>query len=179
MNINITDAQNAIISAFKKNFKRVTVESYEPSAALSELAPACLLDLEEFPKGSDIGDGRYPARCRFSVHCVLGHEVEDMQLELREFAVAVSQFVSEEGIWLGGSVMKPPTNIDAYPGNFKKDTNGGYDSWVVSWEQTIYLGASKWEAPEERGSIRLAINPQNDDQPEEYQPLEITDAPTN
>ncbi len=171
-NISITQFQDAIIEALKANFELVTVESYDPNKDLSELAPACLLDVEELPKSMDSGDGRYPVSARFSLHCVLGLEVDDVQIELREFAVSVSQFVFENGIWLSGCVVETPKNIEAYPGNFKKQTDGGYDSWVVSWSQTLFLGASKWTVPEVRNGIRYVINPVNEDSQDEYQPLE-------
>lgn len=152
LNITITELQEKILLAFKERFPKISVESYDAFEDLSELAPACLLDLEEFPKGDDVGDGRYPATCRLSIHCVLGYEVSKLQLELREFAMSVSQFISNNSIWIKSGVVSPAKKISAYPGNFKKSDSGksssnytGFDSWVVSWEQNVFIGESEWE----------------------------------
>lgn len=146
MSTTLTQVYEAILARLHEKFPKVTVESYDPDPKLSVLAPALFLELEEFDPGDDIGDGRLPAQCRFSIHCVLGWEVENLALEIREFAAAVIMFVRDNGIWLKGSVLTKPKQIGAYPGNFRKDTNSGYDSWVVSWEQTVYLGESIWTA---------------------------------
>lgn len=179
MNITITEVQDAIKLALKNKFPKITVDSYDPSGDLSKLAPACLLDVEELPKAPDIGDGRYSVNARISIHCILGFEEKNLQTELQEFAIAVSQFVYEYGIWLPGSVVTKPKDIDAYPGNFKTTTSGGYDSWVVSWQQNLYLGASKWAPPETRGGISVATNSENEDQASEYQSLEASNAPAD
>lgn len=176
MNITITEIQEIIKTAFKNKFSKVTVDSYDSDSNLHELAPACLLSLEEFEKGTDAGDGKYPAKCLFSVHCILGQELDNTEIELQELAIAVSQFVSDDGIWTTGSVVKPAKNIEAFPGNFKKGTDNAYSSWVVSWTQTIYIGSSKWSEDETRSGIKLAVNPVNDDQPQEYNSLEVGDA---
>lgn len=179
MNPTITSIHDAIKAALSNKFLRVNIDTYEPLKDLSELAPALLINFEELPKAVDVGDGRYPVNARISLHCVLGYEVKNLQIELQEFAISVSQFVYENGIWLNGSVVSKPTGITAFPGNFKKATSGGYDSWVVSWDQHLYLGESEWETPEVRGGIRLAVNPTNIDDPTEYKQLEIAHAPSD
>ncbi|MBJ7539893.1 hypothetical protein [Marinomonas transparens] len=171
MNINLTDVHDAIIAALKDRFLKVTVDSYNPTQHLSSLAPACLLDIEELPKSPDVGDGRYPVQARFSIHCVLGMEVENLQIELREFAVAVSQFVYENGIWISGSVLEKPLDIEAYPGNFRKDTRHGFDSFVVSWSQKLYLGASTWQPDNVRDGIRVATNANDENDLSEYREI--------
>jgi hypothetical protein len=165
-NINLSDVHQAVIDALKDRFPKVTIASYDPSENLASLTPACLLNIEELPKAPDVGDGRYPVLAQFAIHCVLGREVENLQMELQEFAVAVSQFVYEKGIWKTGSVVEKPHNIEAYPGNFRKETKGGFDSWVVNWEQKLYLGASTWQPEEVRSGMSLTIN-QSDDNTEE------------
>lgn len=170
-NINLSDVHQAIIDALKARFPRVTIGSYDPRENLETLAPACLLNIEELPKAPDVGDGRYPVVAQFAIHCVLGREVTDLQMELQEFAVAVSQFVYEKGIWLKGSVLEKPFNIEAYPGNFRKDTLGGFDSWVVTWEQKLYLGASTWQPEAVKSGVRIVANPTDEDNQNEYRSL--------
>ncbi len=170
--VSISDIQNEIIKKIKLKFPGLTVESYLPLADLYKLAPAILLDLEEFPKGDDVGCGRYPVNARFSLHCILGTEAKNLQLQLREMAVAVSQFVDASGIWFCDGVITKAKDIDAYPGNFKKDVNAGFDSIVVTWNQTCFLGDSPWKEQETRDAVRLAVNPTDEDNKDEYQSLE-------
>ena len=170
-NINLSDVHQAIIDALKGRFPKVTIDSYDPSENLESLAPACLLNIEELPKAPDVGDGRYPVVAQFAIHCVLGREVKNLQMELQEFAVAVSQFVYEKGIWLKGSVLEKPFSIEAYPGNFRKDTRGGFDSWVVNWEQKLYLGESTWQPETVKSGIRIATNPTEENDQDEYRSL--------
>ncbi|WP_394179629.1 hypothetical protein [Marinomonas posidonica] len=169
--INLTDVHQAITDALKSRFPKVTIESYDPNKNMYELAPACLLNIEELPKAPDVGDGRYPVVAQFAIHCVLGQEVDNLQMELQEFAIAVSQFVYEKGIWLTGSVLEKPFNIEAYPGNFRKETQGGFDSWVVNWEQKLYLGASTWQPEIVKHGIRITTNPTNENDQDEYRSL--------
>lgn len=170
-NITLSDVHQAIIDALKVRFPRVTIDSYDPGENLETLAPACLLNIEELPKAPDVGDGRYPVVAQFAIHCVLGREVTDLQMELQEFAVAVSQFVYEKGIWLKGSVLEKPFSIEAYPGSFRKDTLGGFDSWVVNWEQKLYLGASTWQPETVKSGVRIVANPTDEDNQNEYRSL--------
>ncbi len=140
----LTEVHHGILAKIRERFPGMVVDSYEPNDDLSKLAPACLLELEEFSSGNNVGDNRYPARCRFSIHCILGYEENNRALSIREFAGSITQLVQKHGVWVKGSLVSGAENIEAYPGNFKKDTCKGYDSWVVSWEQTIYLGESMW-----------------------------------
>jgi len=170
-NITLSDVHQAIIDALKVRFPRVTIDSYDPSENLETLAPACLLNIEELPKAADVGDGRYPVVAQFAIHCVLGREVTGLQMELQEFAIAVSQFVYEKGIWLKGSVLEKPFSIEAYPGSFREETLGGFDSWVVNWEQKLYLGASTWQPETVKSGVRIAANPIDEDNQNEYRSL--------
>ncbi|NRD72687.1 hypothetical protein HQQ94_05375 [Shewanella sp. VB17] len=177
INISITQFQDAIIEALVDHFDNVTIEDYDSNKDLSELAPACLLDIEALPKGQDSCDGRYPVNVRCSLHCILGLELVDIRRQLQEFAVSVSQCVFEQGTWGLSAVVAKPTAINAFPRGDQNATEKGYDSWVVSWQQQVLLGASKWAAAEIRGGIRVAINPINDNHAAEYKPLEVAHAP--
>ena len=171
MNYSITAVHDAIIAAFQSHFPKVTVKSYETELMLHEITPACLLDIEEFSKGVSCGDGRYSVTARIAVHCVLGQEVSNVLLRIREFAVAVSTFVDEEGLWIKGCTEKAK-RIDAMPGNFSNETSMGYESWVVSWDQVLNLGESKWGEEEVRDGVAFAVN--SDDEAEF---VSVKDAP--
>lgn len=174
MNYSLTQVHTAILDAFKTRFPKVTVDSYDTGLDLSDLAPACLLDIEELPKAVAAEDGRYPVNARLAMHCVLGKEAELIQLEVREFALAVSQFVEESGYWVSNCTRKP-TRISAMPGNFGKTTDGRFESWVVTWDQELSLGVSKWGDEEVRDGVSFAINP--DDNADSSQFESVNDAP--
>ena len=144
MTTTLEAVQAGIKTALAERFALVSVASYSTDSDLSVLAPACLLELEEFPMGADAGDGRYSAQCNFAIHCVLAYSLENRTAELIEFAAAIAQLV-RSSYWLKGSVTRGE-QVEVFPGNFHKDTNGGYESWVVSWQQTVYLGESMWSA---------------------------------
>lgn len=174
----ITEVHEAIKAKLRETFPKVTVDDYNPEPELSVLAPALLLELEEFPMGADVGDDRYPAACRFSVHCVLGWEVKSLALELWEFSAAVAQLIRKSGVWVKGGVLTKPEGLEVYPGSFRKDTQQGYDSRVVTWNQTLYLGESMWNAdgitPQE---IYLAYAPGGDVPPaDEHEKAEYAGA---
>jgi len=171
VNYSITAVHDAIIAALKSRFPKVTVKSYETGLKLHEIAPACLLDFEELPSGTASGEGRYPVNARIAIHCILGFDAYLLQLEIREFALAVSQFVDEEGLWIKGCTEKAK-RIDAMPGNFSNETSMGYESWVVSWDQVLNLGESKWGEEEVRDGVAFAVNP---DDKAEF--VSVNDAP--
>lgn len=172
MTISLSDAYTVIRDKLKARFTKINVVNYDPLEDLSELAPACLLNIEEFSKIVDQGDGRFPIRVRISIHCVLGAEVENLQLELREFASSVSQFIYEEGIWFELSSCSDPMQIEAFPGNFRKGSNKAFDSWVVTWEQEFYLGESKWNFGSPVGEVYYAVNPIDSNDVNKYKELE-------
>lgn len=168
MSISLSDAYQAISDKLKAKFPKITVVQYDPAEDLSELAPACLLDIEEFSKTLDQGSGTFPVKARISIHCVLSAEVKNLQLELREFAVSVSQFIHDEGIWFKNSSCSDPSEIEAFPGNFRKGTHKAFDSWVVTWEQEFYLGESKWSFGAAVSEVRYAVNPADSNDESQY-----------
>lgn len=162
MNHSITAVHDAMVAALKSRFPKVMVKSYETGLKLHEITPACLLDIEELPSNNPSADGRYPVNARIAIHCILGCEISLVQLQVREFALAVSQFIYEEGLWIKGCTEKAQ-RIDAMPGNFSNETSMGYESWVVSWDQVLNLGESKWGEEEVREGVAFAINSEESD----------------
>lgn len=142
----ISNIHQAIKTALRDAFPQVSVDDYDPEPELAILAPALLLELTALPLGEDLGDGRYPAACHFAIHCILGREVEHLELELWAFSTAVAMLVRQQGTWLKGGVLTAPEALLVQPGNVRRVTGRGYGSRVVSWQQTLYLGPSLWTA---------------------------------
>ncbi len=120
-----------------------TVELYDPLKHNRIVTPAALIENVEMDviKGEVISGGRLPITLQFAVHCCLSTITEGVELEIRKFAAKMLKVVNKNR-W-GLSNVKDPTELAAFPGMFKPD-NKGYESWVVTWKQTIHLG-DVWE----------------------------------
>jgi hypothetical protein len=125
-----------------------TVQAYlneqtaDLDAGLTINTPALILEIERLGRVSDErGDGRDAIRCSVLVHCILGSQTPYLQIELRNFAAEVMR-------WLGNSSQLHPCGsvesideLDALPGRWKQGQTG-YDSFVVMFDQVVYLGDS-------------------------------------
>jgi len=134
----------AILAAVTAEFGSTleTVASYSPDISNPINTPALLLELEGFGDGQDRGEDRIPLRCRFTAHCILSLETPDVEIEVAQFAAQLHGLIAKNRWGLGADLL-PPENIESAPSTFKPGKHG-YESWAVTWEQTVYLGESKW-----------------------------------
>lgn len=144
MSIEIGDYHQAIIDALKAQFAgRVqTVEMYELTEEKPINTPAILLEMEYGDEGYDKGDDLVPLQCRMTLHMLIGSKTPNLQMEIRRFAFEVFRLVRSNQFDVSDVTM--PEGINMGPGEFKVGEKG-YESWYVSWEQTIYAGESAWE----------------------------------
>lgn len=142
----ITEFVDAIITAASDRFSgRVeTFGDYDEFEQGRINTPAILLDVEALTEGVDDGDDRIPVTCRISAFCMLSLTTPKVKLETRQFAAEFMSLVRRNKFGLGRDVDHPE-NIEARPGPFQSG-NQGYDSFEVSWDQTIFLGESVWDA---------------------------------
>ena len=121
-----------------------TVVAYDPTDEnsggqhQSVKTPAVLIELSEMKPGTSRGDGRQAFECEFILHCILSVKTANVQLEIRNYVAAVAKEVWRNKWGLSGCV-ELPEDISAYPGVFKAGDKG-FESWVVSYSQKIYLG---------------------------------------
>lgn len=105
--------------------------------------PAALVEVEMLDEADDLGNGQDSVKCSVSIHCVLGFGTPYLQRELRNFALAMKLQVKNKPF---GGVCKElsarPEQITAVPGVIEK---GKYDSWVVGFEQIVFVGSAEWE----------------------------------
>ena len=144
----------AILAALRTEFKdkKVTVEAYAPTASALQ-TPALLLEMEDGTLGPDPGDGRTALACRLTLHALLSLQTDDVELTIRDFATAVLLFTRHQQ-W-GLKEVSPPDQLAMGPGHFQTG-DLGYESWYVTWEQTIYLGESRWHTDGlYRGPVKL------------------------
>ncbi len=161
----------AILAALRTEFKnqKVTVAAYAPTASTLQ-TPALLLEMEDGTLGNDTGDGRTALSCRLTLHALLSLQTDDVDLAIRDFATAVLLFTRYQQ-W-GLKNVSAPAQLAMGQGHFQTG-DLGYESWYVTWEQTIYLGESRWHTDGlYRGPIRLGLDPQTGKGHEgDYEPL--------
>jgi len=125
-----------------------TVSSYFPvelentqDAGIVLNTPAALIEIDMLDFPESIGDGRDSIQCNVIIHCVLGSKTENLQRELRNFAVNMLLLVKNTPVACGLSA--DATDIAAMPAGFSADKDG-YDSWAVSFSQRLLVGESEW-----------------------------------
>jgi hypothetical protein len=112
--------------------------------ALPVTTPAVILEIESADEGEDAGDDRAPLLCHISAYCILGQQTSDLQIQTRSFAAQLFALVRKNKWGLGHDVSFPG-GITLGPGKFDPEKTG-YDSWFISWDQTLFLGADVWDS---------------------------------
>jgi hypothetical protein len=166
------DYHTALVDAIKNHFgdSLNTVQAYFPIYQSEDLdkglqieTPAVLVEIEQFYADADLdaGDGRDALILQVALHCVLGDQTPNLQQELRNFAAEMLRLLKNKRLTPCAS-SQIPQNMQAMPGRFAKG-QGGYDSFVVVFEQTVYLGEAAWQpqAPPQTVWFGRAINEQN------------------
>jgi len=105
--------------------------------------PAIILELESADEGDDVGDDRTPFAAHITVYCILGRKTPDLQIQVRSFAAQLFALVRKNKWGLAHSVSFPSA-LTSGEGKFDPEKNG-YESWYVSWNQTVYLGDDVWD----------------------------------
>lgn len=140
--------QHTLLAGLRAHFgdSLETVQAYltEQTAnldvGLTINTPALILEIERLASVSDDrGDGRDALRCGVLVHCILGSQTPNLQIELRNFAAEVMRWLSNSSNWPACGSIEPIEELDALPGRWKQGQSG-YDSFVVTFDQVVYLG---------------------------------------
>lgn len=119
-----------------------TIKAYDPMTRDTIATPAVLIEAIEMKPGGRLTGGRLPVTVEFAAHCCLSVKTERVELEIRNFAAKMMQVI-EGNKWGLADAVERPERLTAFPGAFKPDDKG-FESWVVTWEQTIHLG-DVWE----------------------------------
>lgn len=151
----LDDYHAALVAFFVDKFgdSLDTVQAYfpetqsdDPESGLVVNTPALLVELEKHSTGNSAGDDRSAIKCEMAIHCILGTLTPNLQQELRNFGVEVQRLLTSKHFCLGGSVsVGSPEDVNGMPGWWQKGGAGGYDSWVVVFEQTVWIGESVWK----------------------------------
>ena len=106
--------------------------------------PAIILEIDSAEEGDDVGDDRAPLLCHLTAYCILGQQTADLQIQVRAFAAQLFAKVRKNK-WGLGHAISFPGSITLGPGKFDPEITG-YESWFVSWDQTLYLGEDIWDS---------------------------------
>lgn len=146
--LNFTELHEAQVAELNNKLPLKTCESYKPADDehghhVRVKSPAVLIEISEMSPGDNRGDGRMAFECEMVYHCILSTKTENVELQIRNFAAAIAQTIKNNKFGLGGSVTNPE-DIRLYPGLFKSGDKG-FESWVVTAKQTVYLGEDNQE----------------------------------
>lgn len=163
-----TELHDNMVAELKTRMPQLdTVELYDPTEITQGEqfkinTPAILIELVEAKPGEALTGGRQAFDCVFQFYCILSKRSPQLPLAVRNLAASVAQVVAfgtpteaeiEHNLiptqsWgLSKRGVKPveKDSVAIYPGMFKPGKGGsektlGYDSMIVSFEQSIYLG---------------------------------------
>lgn len=131
--------------------------AYEPWDPIEDEAepdlrtPALLIELESLePDASEEQiPGQIAIRASIAVHVILSILTDQLQIALPELAASVIALVRKRQTeilraplsgnrWGLGDAVEIPEAVSAQPAEFRPGLHG-HDSWVVRWEQIVYL----------------------------------------
>jgi hypothetical protein len=151
--VSIINFQNAVKNTLTTYFAGIvnTVIWYEQGEndkgqPLPITTPAIILEIESADEGDDLGDNRAPFLAHLTAYCILGQQTQDLQTQVRTFAGQLFSKVRKNKWGLGINVSFPG-GITMGPGKFDPEATG-YESWFVSWDQTLWLDTSIWDTTE-------------------------------
>jgi hypothetical protein len=147
---NLRQLHDAMLDDLREHYlDRVqTIEAYDPCPAADDqerqplTTPAILLELESIDPGDEDGTERHALRLTWAAHCVLSFRTAQVQLELREFVADLLWHVTYNRWGLSGAVREPQA-LSSQPGEFVPGI-AGYDTWIVRWEQIVFVGPDVW-----------------------------------
>ncbi|MGL5526399.1 MAG: hypothetical protein ACRDCY_21965 [Aeromonas veronii] len=141
------ELQLGIEHAIKARFPRLNTVALMRTAPDDTIkTPAVLLEVSGFTGGKKVSGGRLALRMTCQAHCMLSIRSANVEREIVNMAAAVAALV-EGNHWGLPAAVQRPENIEATPGEFSTG-EAGFESWVVSWEQLIHLGA-EWQPPDD------------------------------
>jgi hypothetical protein len=149
----------------------VAIVEYDDIWKAEVTGPSIVVQLEDAHPGARQDTGRYSHRHTITAHCLVPVSAEKATLMATDLASEVERIIdlNRWGI--------DPKYIGAPEIQVNGDTSylfgfSGIVSRGVQWIQPLYLGADYFADDEVRGSVWLAINPTDPENPEEYSKIE-------
>lgn len=124
------------------------------------------------PEQHQPGNGQFAVTLHCETLLVVGTESAENQQYARNAAMGFSAGVQNSNFELP---VAPAQVVSANPDALNPELDD-YVVWAVNWVQKVTVGSTVFNE-EVRDGIRFAINPENEDLPNEYRPLEVINAP--
>lgn len=139
----VTQIHQAQVAAVQEAMPMLAqVAEYSPElleGRTAIISPAVLFEAVQIQPERQGSGGRCALTIEFAAHCILSTKTEHVQLEIRNFAVRLLQVINQNR-W-GLVYAQHPMELTAFPSTFSAAL--GFESWIVSWEQTFHLGEVK------------------------------------
>jgi hypothetical protein len=141
----LTEVVDAQIAVFSTELPMANVYTYDLAAIPKSFkGPVILLETVGFRV-----DQTAPARgnmlwvnVEFHAHCMMSRAQGNVAVEIGNMAALIMKIINKNK-W-GLSNIQPPVQLHAMPGKFQTGP-GGFESWVVTWHQTIAIGDT-WQS---------------------------------
>jgi len=101
--------------------------------------------------------GRNNEKVSVQLHCIYSKRVPRSQLRIISFASLVKRLVLRQK-WGLGKDVENPTNIVAYPSDFKRGEEGR-KCWTVEFDQVVKMDGLEGEEDYPVNEVYLGVNP--------------------
>lgn len=118
-----------------------TPQADDPNGMLVD-TPAVIIEVEQLNDAyaDDLSDGRDAVVCSVGLYCVLGVKTPNLQQALWNFAAEMMRNLKNNRVGvISDGLAGRPESVSSHLGRMKLG-DGGFDSRVVTFEQTVFLG---------------------------------------
>lgn len=156
----------------------ITVEDYEDWGPNLKGDRFILIEFAEMVNGQKQNDGRHPQDQEIVFYVLVSKAQKRAAREVKNIGSALMRKLIDNRWGISSSCIGYPERFSSGPAFFTKGEKGQeYEAYEVRFWQLIKYGDSQWpEQIEGPMEIALAINPDNPDDPNEYQPIEAITA---
>lgn len=175
----------ALVERLRVNLvEGLAIESYDEWGKVEITGPTILIQWEDGHPGQRQNDGRYNHQFMLTAHCIIPKGQPNALLQALDLAAEVERLLERRALFKAPAAEAGQPDVllvsSDQVGMPQIQVNGdtsyllgidGVESRGVQWLQPLFLGPSRFEEPETRAGWRFAINPNDPDDPSEYQPM--------
>jgi hypothetical protein len=143
-----TKIHDAMVNTFNDALTMIEkddIKTFDQASINTQITkPVLLLEAVEMQTAEIKGSaGQVWLNVQYQAHCILSRAVPNVAIECINFSSLVLKTVHQNK-W-GLNTVGNPEQLTAFPGRYSSEPQG-FDSWVVSWWQTVAIGES-WALP--------------------------------
>jgi hypothetical protein len=173
--IHLTDYHEAVRLWLKSHVPWLKSVEYYPEITETLETPCAFIAVMGWePEPNQPGNGQLSVKMHCEILVAVGVKEDTHQLDARNAAMFLSVVLQNTNF---GLKAMPVNVLSANPDALEPELDD-YAVWAIKYVQNVTIGLPTLEPDEERG-IRLAVNPENMDDKNEYQPLGDFDETNN